>query len=106
MCVMVALSVGVTVGQAQTLVERCWAVFAEQRCSLCHSIEGEGNAKGPLDGVGSRVSAEDVERGLVVPKEMTEQTGATRRPVMCAFPSLTVEDREAVVAYMLSLTDE
>ena len=33
---------------------------------------------GPLDGVGARLEAEDIERWLVAPKEMTEQTGATR----------------------------
>jgi mono/diheme cytochrome c family protein len=32
--------------------DRGAARFAAQRCSLCHSLDGQGNAKGPLDGVG------------------------------------------------------
>ena len=31
-------------------------LFADQKCSVCHSIAGKGNAKGPLDDVGSRLS--------------------------------------------------
>ena len=26
-------------------------VYADQKCGVCHSIAGKGNAKGPLDGV-------------------------------------------------------
>ncbi len=106
MAAVLSLSAGSAAGQIQTPAERGLAVYAEGRCALCHSIGGDGNAKGPLDGVGARLSAEDVERWLVAPKEMTEQTGATRRPVMRAYPSLSAEDREAIVAYMLSLRDE
>ena len=61
-------------------------VYDEERCALCHSIGDDGNKKGPLDGVGSRLSAEDIERWMLVPKEMTEETGATRRPFMPAYP--------------------
>ena len=35
-------------------------VFADQKCSLCHSVAGKGNAKGPLDDVGSKLSAADI----------------------------------------------
>ena len=30
-------------------------IFEEQKCSLCHSIAGKGNAKGALDGVGVKL---------------------------------------------------
>jgi mono/diheme cytochrome c family protein len=102
------LLAGDTAGQTQTeaLEARGQAAYAEQRCALCHSVGGEGNAKGPLDGVGSRVTAEDLERWLVAPKEMTAESGATRKPPMRAYPSLSPEDREAMVAYMLSLKEE
>lgn len=79
-------------------------VYAEHRCALCHAIDGEGNQKGPLDGVGSRVSADDIEQWMVAPKEMTAKTGATRRPFMPAYPGLSRDELEALVAYMLSLT--
>jgi len=99
------LSVASASGLSQTLEERGQEVYKEQRCALCHSIGGEGNDKGPLDGVGSRLSAEAITRWMVAPKEMTAETGSTRKPVMRAYPSLSAEDLEAVVAYMLSLKD-
>ncbi len=35
-------------------------LYAEQKCALCHSIGDKGNKKGPLDGVGSKLSAEEL----------------------------------------------
>jgi len=32
-------------------------VYAAQKCSVCHSIAGHGNAKGKLDDVGSKLTA-------------------------------------------------
>ncbi len=29
-------------------------IFTDQKCSLCHSIAGKGNAKGSLDDVGTK----------------------------------------------------
>jgi mono/diheme cytochrome c family protein len=103
---MLVVSASTARGLGQTLEERGQEVYAEQRCSLCHSIGDDGNAKGPLDGVGARLSVEVLERWMVAPKEMTVETGSTRKPAMRAYPSLSAEDREAVVAYMLSLKDE
>ena len=80
-------------------------VYEEERCALCHSIGDDGNKKGPLDGVGSRLSAEDIERWMLVPKEMHEETGASRRPFMPAYPKLSAEELESLVAYMLSLKE-
>ena len=34
-------------------------VYEQQKCSVCHSIEGKGNKKGPLDGVGSKLGRRD-----------------------------------------------
>ena len=84
-------------------VERGKAVYAEQKCKMCHSIAGEGNAKGPLDDVGSKVSAEDLKHWLVNPKEMTEKTKSARKPPMKSFASLPAADQDALVAYMLTL---
>ena len=50
------LSPGVLSAQDADKVKRGEAVYAEQKCSLCHSIAGKGNAKGSLDGVGKKLS--------------------------------------------------
>lgn len=84
-------------------IERGMKVYEQQKCSLCHSIAGKGNKKGPLDDVGSRLSAAEIKQWIVSPKEMTEKTKAERKPPMKAYANLPAEDLEALVAYMQSL---
>lgn len=77
------------------------AVYEAQKCSLCHAIAGRGNAKGPLDKVGSTSNAADIRKWIVSPKEMKSPTD--RKPSMRAYPNLPAADLDALVAYMLSL---
>ena len=84
-------------------IERGKAVYVEQKCKLCHSIGGEGNAKGPLDDVGSKFKADEIKEWIVNPQAMTEKHKATRKPAMKAYPNLPAADLEALVAYMGSL---
>jgi len=87
--------------QDQAQIDKGKAVYDAQRCSLCHAIGGRGNAKGPLDGVGAKLSAADIRKWIVSPKEMKSTTN--RKPEMRAYPSLPAADLDALVAYMLSL---
>lgn len=82
-------------------IEKGKAVYEAQKCSLCHSVGGRGNAKGPLDKVGAKLSADDIRKWIVTPKEMKSDTG--RKPEMRAYPSLPAADLDALVAYMKSL---
>ena len=90
------------VAGAQDKVARGQAVYAEQKCSLCHSIAGKGNAKGPLDAVGSKTSAADLKAWIVDAKGMTAKTKSTRKPDMKSY-TLPDADVDALVAYMLTL---
>jgi mono/diheme cytochrome c family protein len=89
--------------QDKALIERGIKVYADQKCSVCHSIDGKGNAKGPLDSVGLRLSADDVREWMIHPAEMHKKTKAERKPFMRAYPNLPKDDLDAIVAYMLSL---
>jgi mono/diheme cytochrome c family protein len=77
-------------------------VYAAQKCALCHSIGDKGNKKGPLDGVGTKLSADDLRKWIVDAKGMTVKTGAPRKPEMKNY-ALPKEDVDALVAYMASL---
>ncbi|MGE0393785.1 MAG: cytochrome c [Vicinamibacterales bacterium] len=102
--------VGVVVGlltaggvlRAETAIERGAVLYGAQKCAMCHAVAGKGNAKGPLDGVGKKLSAEDIRQWIVDAPGMTARTKAPRRPAMKAY-SLPKEDVEALVAYMVSL---
>ena len=78
------------------------AVYATQKCSMCHSLDGKGQAKGPLDGVGTKLTAEEIRLWIVDPADMTKKTSATRKPVMRAYPKLPKEDLDALVAFLVS----
>ena len=79
-------------------------VYADQKCSLCHSIAGKGNAKGALDDVGSKLTAAEIHDWIVKPAEMTAKAKAERKPPMPAkYASLPKEDLDALVAYLASL---
>ena len=97
---------GAPAAQDAAQIERGREVYVEERCRICHSIGDDGNSRGPLDGVGSRLSAEDLELWMIDPDTIAERTNSTRRPAMPAYPELSEDDLAAIVAYMLSLTDE
>jgi mono/diheme cytochrome c family protein len=94
---------GTAFAQDKALIEKGMKVYETQKCSMCHSIAGKGQAKGPLDGVGSKLTADEIRMWMTNPKEMTAKTKATRKPDMRAYPNLAKEDLDALVAYMLSL---
>ena len=87
---------------AQGAAEKGAAVYAAQKCATCHILDGKGQAKGPLDGVGSKLTADEIRAWIVTPAEMTKKTNATRKPPMRAYASLPKEDLDALVAFMVS----
>jgi mono/diheme cytochrome c family protein len=99
----ILLAASVSSAQDAKQVESGAKVYTDQKCAVCHSIAGKGNPKGPLDDVGSRLSADEIRQWMVNPAEMTKKTKAERKPPMRAYPSLPKEDLDALVAYMLSL---
>lgn len=98
------LCIGVTAAAAaqDAKVAKGQQVFADQKCSLCHSIAGKGNAKGSLDGVGTKATADEIRSWITDAKGMTAKTKATRKPEMKAY-TLPKDDVDALVAYLGTL---
>ena len=94
-----------TSGWAQdaAAIKRGEAVFASQKCSICHSVAGKGNQKGALDKVGTKLSADDIHQWIVAAPDMTAKTKSTRKPAMKAYTTLSKEDVDGLVAYLQSL---
>ena len=84
-------------------VERGAKLFVESKCSMCHAVAGKGNAKGILDDVGARLSAEDLRQWLVDPEAMRVKAHAERKPFMKSYASMPKGDIDALVAYMQTL---
>jgi len=79
-------------------------VYADQKCSLCHSIAGKGNPKGALDDVGSKLKAEEIRQWITEPAAMAAKAKAERKPPMPAkYAALPKDELDALVAYLSSL---
>jgi len=77
-------------------------LFTDQKCSLCHAIGDKGNKKGPLDGVATKLKADEIREWITDAKGMTAKTKATRKPEMKAF-ALPKDEVDALVAYLTTL---
>jgi mono/diheme cytochrome c family protein len=100
--IVVCLGVAVSAAAQDAKVTKGQQVFADQKCTLCHSIAGKGNAKGSLDDVGSRLSADEIRSWITDAKGMIAKTKPTRKPEMKAY-SLPKDDVDALVAYLSTL---
>jgi mono/diheme cytochrome c family protein len=86
--------IGATTTAAAQSVEAGKMVYTAQKCNICHSVAGVGNKKGPLDGVGKKLSADEIRNWIVDAPGMTAKMKAFK---------LSKEDTDALVAYMQSL---
>jgi mono/diheme cytochrome c family protein len=102
MLVTIGAGIAIPAAAQDAKVARGKDVYDAQKCAMCHSIGDKGNKKGPLDGVGSRLSASDLRSWMVDAKGMTARTKAARKPEMKSY-TLPEADLDAIVAYMMSL---
>ena len=104
MAMTVALCLGLAASAAaqDAKVAKGQQLFADQKCTLCHSIAGKGNAKGPLDGVASKLTNDEIRSWITDAKGMTAKTNAERKPPMKAY-ALAKDDVDALVAYLSTL---
>src|SRR4026209_1108015 len=88
---------------AQNPVARGRQEFVDSKCTVCHLVGGEGNKKGPvLDGVGAKLTAEEIRQWIVNAPEMAAKANIVRKPPMKAYPDLPKETVDALVVYLSS----
>ena len=98
------VTLATTVSAAAQDVKKGEQVYAAQKCATCHSIAGKGKKTNPLDGVGAKLSADDIKQWIVDPKGMTAKAKSTKKPPMPAkYDKLPAADIDALVAYLASL---
>ncbi len=100
---LVLAAAGVASAQSREQIHEGQEVFTAQKCSICHSVAGKGNAKGVLDGVGSKLSADEIRQWITDAPAMAAKVKAERKPPMKAFTSLSKEHLDALVAFLQSL---
>jgi len=99
-----ALGLAAAPAWAQDAVKKGQQVYTAQKCQTCHSIAGKGKTTNPLDGVGTKLSADDIKQWILDPKGMAAKAKSTKKPPMAAkYGGLPAADVDALVAYMQSL---
>ncbi len=86
----------------QTKIKQGASVYAREGCAKCHFLAGKGgNSSHPLDGVGTKLSVEQIRVVLLTP----EARGGNQKPAkgMPAYAKLSQTDLNALVAYVSSL---
>lgn len=93
-----------SVAAAQDAAKKGQEVFTAQKCSMCHSVAGQGNKKYPLDGIGAKLSADDIKEWITNPDAQQAKKGG-EKPLMKmkSFKTLPAADIDALVAYVSSL---
>jgi mono/diheme cytochrome c family protein len=89
--------------QHTEVIQRGEKVYAAQKCQMCHTIAAKGNKNGPLDGVGSKLTPEEIRQWIVDAPGMAAKTKAARKPLMKSYPNISKEDLDALVTYLASL---
>lgn len=98
----VCVALAATASAQDAKVAQGEKLFVDQKCTLCHSVGDKGNKKGALDGVASKLKADDIREWMVDAKGMTVKAKATRKPEMKAY-TLPKDDVDALVAYLSTL---
>lgn len=88
----------------QDAVKKGQDIYTAQKCQMCHAIAGKGNKANALDGVGGKLSADDIKQWITHPTDAAAKAKSTKKPPMPAkYGSLPAADIDALVAYMQSL---
>ena len=100
----VSLGTATTLRAGQGDAKRGQEVYTAQKCQVCHAIAGKGGKASPLDGVGAKLSADDIRAWIVDPIAMAAKTSSTKKPPMPKkWANLPAADLDGLVAYMQSL---
>ena len=79
-------------------------IYESEGCAKCHMINGRGNRMAPLDGVGSRLSPEEIKKWLTKTAQMEDALPKAPAIKMSTRKyDFNDADLNAVVAYLMSL---
>jgi cbb3-type cytochrome oxidase cytochrome c subunit len=80
-------------------------VYASLDCKGCHSIAGQGNPRNPLDGVGGRLTRQQIHDWIVAADSVAEDLSPRAARAKQRYRELPPEQLEALVSYLQSLVD-
>ena len=75
-------------------------VYGREGCARCHSIAGEGSPRSPLDGVGERLSADEIRKWIVAAPELEDELSGRVFRAKQDYGKLPEAELAALVAYL------
>jgi len=98
------LAIGGSASAQDPKAEKGMQVFVAQKCTTCHSIAGKGSKKGPLDDVGSKLTADQIKQWIIDPVGTAAKTTPPpkRKPAMKK-KELPADEVEALVVLLSAL---
>jgi len=81
-------------------------VYGQQTCARCHSINGEGNPRNPLDGVGARRTAQELRDWITGADALQGALPERAFKLKQAYRELSGDDLDALIIYLQSLRSE
>lgn len=87
------------------VAQRGRGVFDDAGCARCHALEGSGNPRSPLDGVGARLTLDDIRAHIVAAPSARD--GLSRSVVRAkeGYAVLPDADLEALAAWLTTLRE-
>lgn len=89
-------------GAQSALVQKGTALYEGQGCPRCHQVAGKGSTLSVLDGVGSRLTADEMRQWLTDPDRMAATLPKKPVIIMKRY-ALPDADLDALVAYLQTL---
>ena len=84
-------------------VETGRQIYEQQGCGFCHSIDGQGNPRNPLDGVGTKRTASELRNFITGADTLEELLTMSIRNMKQRYRELSAAELDALVIYMQSL---
>lgn len=84
-------------------IKRGMQVYDQQNCAMCHAIEGRGNPRYPLDGVGEKRSVEELLHWVIGDASIKDQLSAGSYRLKQTHRELPGDELETLIYYLQSL---
>ncbi|PHS40390.1 MAG: hypothetical protein COB07_04650 [Sulfurovum sp.] len=78
-------------------------LFSSQGCARCHSVEGKGNKRNPLDSVGDRLNEDSLKKWIIGDDSLQDKMSERAFEQKQKYKQLLPDELEALVEYMRSL---
>lgn len=84
-------------------VERGRAVYEANSCARCHQVAGKGSPRSPLDGVGGRLSRDELQQWVTGDDAVADDLSQRALVAKRAYRALSEDDLTALLDYLASL---